>query len=113
MDNPDPKNRVKDIAIRNMNGKTVLSPVTALTYKNSDQLETLFNLLFNKNITEMILDLKQVGFLDSKALETIVDMQSKLTAAGGNLTLANLNDVCRDILICVRLMNRFSVIGQT
>ncbi len=112
MNSPDTAGQGKDISVRNIGGKTVLSPVTALTQKNIDQLETLFNLLMKKNITELILDLKQVPLLDSRALEVLVDMNSKLADSGGRLTLSNLNDVCRDILICVRLINRFVVIGQ-
>lgn len=101
---------IKDISIRNMNGKTVLAPVTALTKKNCDQLDTLSSLLLKKGITEIILDSKQITYFDSQALELMVDLQKKLTAKGGTLMLINLNKTCKETLICTRLINRFPII---
>lgn len=103
----------REISVRNMNGKTVLAPVTALTHKNCGQLQSLLTLLLKKNITEIVLDLAQVPFFDSKALEILVDTQKDLKSKNGALMLSNLNDVCRDILICVRLINQFGIINQT
>jgi len=105
--------QTKEINIRNINGKTVLAPVTALTKKNCGQLESLLTLLLKKNITEIVLDLAQVPFFDSKALEILVDTQKDLKLKNGALLLSNLNDVCRDILICVRLINQFGIMNQT
>jgi len=102
----------RDITIRNINGRTVLSPQTSLTHKNCDQLETLFNGLLKREVMEMVVDFTRVSFLDSRALELIVDMQTQLQTKGGNLGLSNLNEVCRDILICVRLINRFKVMAN-
>jgi anti-anti-sigma factor len=103
-------NGTKDISVRNMNGKTVLAPITALTQKNCDHLDTLSGLLIKKGLTEIILDLKQVTYFDSKALELMVDLQKKLIPVGGKLMLINLNDICKNTLICTRLINQFPII---
>ncbi|MDA3788985.1 MAG: STAS domain-containing protein [Desulfobacula sp.] len=102
----------KDIIVKNVNGKTVLAPETSLTLKNRAQLETLFDGLVKQGVKDIILDLKKVSFLDSSALELMVDMQVRLKSAGGDLSIFNLNEVCRDTLICVRLINRFNVIAN-
>ena len=100
-----------DISIGNINGKTILSPGTSLTHKNCAQLKTLFDRLIEQEVTQMVLDLKQVDILDSQALELMVEMQDRLQEAGGNLALSNLNPLCRNILICVRLSNRFTILS--
>lgn len=102
----------REILVRNANGKTVLAPETSLTRKNHAQLEDLFNGLFQQGVKKMILDLKKVSFLDSKALELMVEMHTQLQSRGGELAIFNLNEVCRDTLICVRLINRFKVISN-
>ena len=112
MPSVEPSGATRDITIRNINGRTVLSLQTSLTHKNCDQLETLFNGLLKREVKEMVLDFTKVTFLDSKALEQMADMQTRLQAVGGHLTLSNLNEVCRDILICVRLMNQFNMITK-
>ncbi|WP_320045542.1 STAS domain-containing protein [uncultured Desulfobacter sp.] len=108
-----PLEPTREITVRNINGKTVLAPVAALTQKNAGQLESLLTLLLKKNITEIVLDLDQVPFFDSKALEILVDAQKNLKSKNGTLLLSNLNDVCRDILICARLINQFGIMNQT
>nr|WP_320015240.1 STAS domain-containing protein [uncultured Desulfobacter sp.] len=100
-----------DISIGNINGKTILSPRTSLIHKNCVQLKTLFDKLIEQGVTQIILDLNQVDILDSRALELMVEMQDRLQEAGGNLALSNLNPVCRNILICVRLSNRFTILA--
>lgn len=109
---PEPTRSDPEILVRNVNGKTVLAPETSLTRKNHAQLEALFNGLFEQGVREMILDLKKVSFLDSQALELMVEMQTQLQSKGGDLSIFNLNEVCRDTLICVRLINRFNVISK-
>jgi len=101
---------IKDIAIKNINGRTVLGPVNALTHKNCDQLDKLFKDFLSKNIVDIVINMNAVSFLDSCALELLVEMQSELKKKGRDLILSDVNDVCRDILICTRLIKEFRII---
>jgi anti-anti-sigma factor len=101
---------IKDIAMKNINGRTVLGPVNSLTHKNCDQLDRLFKDLLSKDVVDIGINMKAVSFLDSCALELLVDMQSQLKKKGRDLILSDVNDVCRDILVCTRLINAFRII---
>lgn len=105
-------NSITDITIKNINGRTVISPVTSLTHKNCGQLDRLFKDLFSKGIMDIVIDMNAVPFMDSSALELLVEMHARLETNGHNLVLSNINDVCRDILVCVRLYNRFRIIAS-
>lgn len=100
------------ITTKNINGKTVIIPSGPLTLKNSVNLETVFNDLMKHAITDIILDMGQVAFLDSAALELLIAMQGQLKQAGNELILLDINEVCRDILICTRMINGFKLIAK-
>ncbi|MBI9089371.1 MAG: STAS domain-containing protein [Desulfobacterium sp.] len=101
-----------DITTKNINGKTVIIPSAPLTVKNSVDLKTVFNDLMKRAITDIILDMGQVAFLDSAALELLISMQGRLKQADNELILLDINAVCRDILICTRMINGFKLISR-
>ncbi len=101
---------IKDITIRNISGKTVLGPITSLTHKNCEQLDRFFKNLLDKGVVDIVIDMQSVDFLDSRALELLVEMQAQLEKRGRDLILSDINDVCRDILICVKLIAEFKII---
>jgi len=108
----EPNGNHTDITIKNINGRTVLGPVASLTFKNCDQMEKIFNDLLKRDVVDIIVDMKQVPFMDSRALELLVEMQTQLDKRGTDLMISHLNDVCQDILICVRLQDRFKIISS-
>lgn len=83
----------------------VLTPRESLTYQNCEKFEELVNGLINKNQTRIIIDCKAIPFIDSKALELLLRLQSTLKTRGGTLKITGLNAVCRDILLATRLVN--------
>ncbi len=85
--------------------RTVLTPKESLTYKNCEKVHANFTEFINQNKTEVILDCKAISFMDSQALELLLQMDDELKKRGGILKLARLNAVCRDILISTRLLN--------
>jgi anti-anti-sigma factor len=101
---------IKDITLKNINGRTVLGPVTSLTHKNCEQLDRFFKNLIAKGVVDIVIDMKSVPLLDSCALELLVEMQSQLKKKGRNLIISDMNDVCTDILVCVKLINEFKII---
>jgi len=106
-----PSVSIKDITIKNINGKTVLGPVTSLTYKNCEQLERFFKNLLAKGVVDIIIDMKSVPLVDSRALELLVEMQKQLKKKGRDLIISDMNDVCTDILVCVKLIGEFKIIS--
>ena len=81
-----------------------------MTHKNCDQLSKLFKDLFKKNVVDIVLDMNAVSLMDSYALEVLMDMQSQLKEKGRNLIISDINEVCKDILICTRLINEFRIV---
>jgi len=89
----------------NAGASAVLTPKESLTYKNCEKIHASFTEFINQNKTEVILDCKAIPFMDSQALELLVQMNDELKKRGGILKLARLKPVCRDILIATRLLN--------
>ena len=105
-----PSVSIKDITIKNINGKTVLGPITSLTYKNCEQLDRFFKNLLSKGVVDIIIDMKSVPLIDSCALELLLGMQGQLKKKGRNLIISDMNDVCTDIMACTKLINEFKII---
>lgn len=51
-----------------------------------------------RGASDLVVDLGQVPFLDSRCLEGLLDLSDELRAAGGSLRLANPGRTCQDIL---------------
>ncbi len=95
--------------VANAGASAVLTPKESLTYKNCEKVHASFTEFINQNKTEVILDCKAIPFMDSQALELLVQMNDELKKRGGILKLARLKPVCRDILIATRLLNTLHV----
>ncbi len=87
----------------------VLTVKESLTHKNSEALERLFESLIADNKTRLIVDMQAVAFLDSKALEVLLNMNDAVNNLGGSLRLFGLNSVCQDTFIATRLINVFHI----
>ena len=97
------------IGITRVGSKNILTPKGPVTQQNIEALKTMFNESMGNNKSEIILDCKSVPFMDSKALELILEMHDELKKQGGTLKLININAVCRDIFIVTRLINVFHI----
>ncbi len=88
---------------------TVLIPKESLTFENRKAFDGAIQKLVDENQILIILDCKAVEFLDSEALEELVENHDELAVQGGSLKIVGLNTVCRDILIVTRLINVFNI----
>ena len=61
---------------------------------------------------KIVLDLKEVPFIDSAGLERIQDMVDSLGKKGGDVYVASLNDVCHDIFLATQ-MKRFVQVADS
>lgn len=83
--------------------KIILSPNGPLTCQNCQDLEDTVRDSVNQYKAAVILDCKDIPFLDSAVLELLLKLHQELRDIGCALRLANLNTICQDILIATRL----------
>ncbi len=89
--------------------KIIHSTVAILAIKGSlvseemDKLDVEVEECVEKGIIRVVLDLKEVPFIDSAGLEKIQDIVSNLGKRGGDLRIVSLNDVCADIFLATRM----------
>jgi len=92
-----------------MGANVILVMKEALTYKNCEDLEKVFNKLVSQNKKSIICDMKAVSYLDSMALQLLLKMNDTMTSQGGSLKLFGLNGVCHDTFVATRLINVFNI----
>ena len=89
--------------------RTVLIAKEALTQENCEDLEATFRACLVQQEVEIVLDLTQVPFVDSVALEAFLRMHDELKLRGRKLKLVGVNPLCTDILVATRLNRVFSI----
>ena len=94
-----------EISIARVGSRTVLAPKKSLTYENREELQATFDECISQQRSDVILDCKAVGYMDSEALELLVRMHEELRSQGNLLKIIGLNDVCRDIFFATRLIH--------
>jgi anti-sigma B factor antagonist len=100
-----------DLKIESLNigSNIVLTLKESLTYQNCEELEAMFDHFIKQNKQRIILDLKGVPYLDSRALELLLKMNDTLKNRTGSLRVFGLNSVCHDTLIATRLIHVFHI----
>jgi anti-sigma B factor antagonist len=91
---------VEGIIILDLHGRLVAGTETTTLQDTIDQL-----LKFRKN--RLIVDLKNVPFIDSTGLGTLVLAHSKFQNAGGGMRLLNLNRRHMELLVITKLSTVF------
>ena len=85
--------------------QVVLTPDRAITHENCHEIEKTFQSAIKKDKTEIIFDCQKIEFMDSAALELLLQIHSELSSRRGALKIIGLNDVCQDIFSATRLNN--------
>ncbi len=62
---------------------------------------------------KIVLELSEVPFIDSAGLEMLLDLVSRVGKVGGEIRLAALNEVCREIFCATRMDNFFQLFEDT
>jgi anti-anti-sigma factor len=55
--------------------------------------------------SKIVIDMKQVPFIDSTGLETLHSLVPEFAKRGADFRVTGLNDVCRDILVATRMVS--------
>jgi len=64
-------------------------------------------------ITRLVIDMKQMPFIDSAGLETLQSLVPEFARKGADFRITGLNDVCRDIFVATRMMSFIHVTEDT
>ncbi len=97
------------ITVTKVGTHTVVALLESVTYQNCAEIEARLQAVIGRNQITLILECKEVGFLDSTALEMLLRTQEALNERGCQMKVVGLNAVCRDILIATRLINQLHV----
>lgn len=93
------------ISIAKVGSRTVLTPKRSITYENREEIQATIEECIQQQRSDIILDCKAVGYMDSEALELLVRMHEELRDQGYRLKIIGLNEVCRDIFVATRLIH--------
>lgn len=90
-------------------GQTVIASIRGeIDLHNSPELRTeLLDILMKTSAGKLVLDLKQVPYMDSSAIAVLVELLQKLRRKGGKIVLMNLHPRVRGLLEIARLNTIF------
>ena len=92
-----------DVTVSKLGVVTYLTPQGALVRENLTEFESCIRVAESDGPANIVIDMENAGALDSKGLELLLDLNSRLNDSGGSLRLSGLNKDCRDILALTRL----------
>lgn len=99
-----------EIAQKETNGVTVLTLSGRVTLGDeSNKLRTLFKEVLAKGKNRLVVDLADVGYIDSAGLGTLVAGYTTASSQGAGIKLANLTKKFREQLNITKLVTIFDV----
>lgn len=96
-------------SIMELGHHTVITLKEPINHQNCKKLEATVLGAIGKSHLAIILECKEVGYLDSAALEMLLRLQDAIKGRGTLVKLVGLNELCRDIMVVTRLINQFNV----
>ena len=89
-----------DIKVKELGEHTVVSVSGEVDLYNVSKLKkTLFDII-SKNVKSLVIDMKEVSYMDSSGIGALVASQKKIKINNGKFALLNLNE---DVLNVLRL----------
>ena len=82
---------------------TILSVHGAVIAEDLEVFDSAIEETATTGLNKIVLDFKLVPFIDSAGLERLLTLTSEISRRGGDIRIASLNDVCRDIFAVTRL----------
>lgn len=101
-----------DIRVSRLGAATYVTPDGALTNASIAAFKSRIDTLREEGRLDVVVNLEQVTVLDSMALETLVDLFTALSEAGGSLRLTNANPLCRQILLITRVIDTIPLLDD-
>jgi|SRR5439155_18724150 anti-sigma B factor antagonist len=98
------------IKTRNVDGITVLDCSGRIVFGDEAAgLRETVKRLIAENHAQIVLNLREVAYIDSGGLGTLVGLYATARNAGGNIKLANLTQRVGDVLQVTKLLTVFDV----
>jgi len=89
--------------------KNILSPDFALIGENMASLDEQVKECLDKNDIHLVIDLASVPYIDSEALEKLLEYYNQIRNIGGSLEIFNPNPLCNEILNITRITNYIDI----
>lgn len=94
-------------AVKSQQGTVAVIAVNgAVVVEELDSLRSKLEECFAGGSHNIVLDLREVPFVDSAGLELIQQFASDAVRRGGELAVSSMNNICEDIFDATRLSNR-------
>lgn len=88
---------------------TYLALSQPLAEEQVDSLARALDECLGSGDVQLVLDLGEVPYADSRGLEFLLDARDRVTAANGTLKLANPNPLMNEVLVATRLDRELEV----
>ncbi|MFC1735397.1 STAS domain-containing protein [Candidatus Hydrogenedentota bacterium] len=82
---------------------TILSVSGPMIDEELTELDVFMDTCINSGTLRIVLELREVPFIDSAGLQKIQGIVTDIGKRGGDLRIAALNDICRDIFAATRM----------
>ena len=92
-----------------VDGFTVVAIAGEIDLNSSPQMRKAFGELIDKGTTKVIVDLKQVSYIDSSGLATLIEVMQKIKKNRGAMSLVNMSDKIRNLFEITKLDKLFSI----
>ncbi len=83
-----------------------------LTTTNANRFRTVVQELVDKNKTRVILNLRNVEYMDSTGLGALIGMSETLRYRRGNLVLMNVGETVKKMLAITQMTELFAIVGD-
>lgn len=87
----------------------VIRSTSPLNADSVEEFENTFEGILGNGQPLTVFDMSSVPLVDSRGLESMLDMQEKFCRRGGDLKLSGLNPLCKDIMHVTQIEQHFSI----
>jgi len=96
-----------NLDVRQVGAVRVLRPSGPITREEAEQVKAALLEAVRTHLGRVVLDASAVTYVDSKALESLVDVTEVLAASGRALKLCSLNETLQEIIELTGLAPQF------
>lgn len=101
-----------DINVEEKNDISVCRITGEITFSTSPDLRKRLIELIDNDKKKIVVSMKDVGYVDSSGMATMVEVLQKAKGVNGHLVLAEVQDKVQDILEMVKLKDIFDIYGN-
>lgn len=102
-----------NISIAQHDSVTIVTLTNAISHDDIPALRNRLADLIDKKQCRIALDLKNIGYLSSKALAVLIDTRAAAEKLGGDLVIANANQLIVNLFEMTRLNQKIRLFDDT